>query len=327
MRTLSIICCILPVSSLKLNRKDVLGSQDSWESKACDDPKVTNLGGKKFEILALGNFNFLSVTDASNNDLYTLHATVDRAGDRCGATYIKNLTLAGAWIQESTGSETVELRPSKVVGIPSDGPSGFKELSLRFGEKEWQSVKEMRGGIVSKVSEDGTGVVLKFRDLTIQVQVDAHRIWQDGKKTRDYAEFLNVNFDGIQKVEKAGLNVAGLLARDDTTLAETAPEGCLSQKKNAKNIAFANLEPQHGKATQFISKAYGFGDCKLTETEKIKNDMIKTINQNQDMMIENDDMNVRIWLCYQNPGLCQKQIINQNRNDQNQNMIKNNVGT
>merc|ERR550514_1506283 len=60
---------------------------------AKNDPKVKNMDGQEFEIMATGTFSLLTLKEKTSQTLFEVSATIDRAGTRCGATYIQNITL------------------------------------------------------------------------------------------------------------------------------------------------------------------------------------------------------------------------------------------
>lgn len=201
------------------------------------DPKATNMKGENFEILQTGTFAFLAVTHAvTAQSLLSLDAQIDLAGVTCGATYIKNITLKGQWI---------EAEGFKEVGVRAK-PNTRKKNSLELGfDQEWgRAVTKKPYGI------DSTGpsflrnssaykIVLDFHGVLIDVGIDAHRIRnRNNRKTKAFANFLNVNILGAKNLLKEkDVRVSGLLAYDDHADAVQAPNGCVphSNGKHTKN--------------------------------------------------------------------------------------------
>lgn len=184
------------------------------------DPKATNLRGEKFEILALGTFSLLSITgEQSLTNRLSLDATVDRAGEMCGATYIKNATMSGSWIEEVEGLKDVRVRAAP--GVP-------KKLSLEVAFNEnWQKSGSDLVGFKGIVKDASTKAIrFSLKEVTIKVMIDAHRIRQNGVKTTKYANFLNINVDGLAKVKEDGVRLGGLLGYDDHNFAIEAPNDC-----------------------------------------------------------------------------------------------------
>jgi len=217
------------------------------------DPKVSNLAGQNFEILQLGTFSFLSVTDDSSNSLLSLHATIERAGSVCGATYIKNITLGGKWVRELNSGSDVQVRAK-------EGVNKKESLEIAYNDT-WQRANHARvfSKIVKPASNymenlqitDNLKVVFDVDTVTFDIQIDAHRKQChsinpqeciNGKATNDWANFLNVNVKGAQKLEKDGVHVNGLLAYDDHTFASQAPGECTTKLKSKKKFHFNQVE-------------------------------------------------------------------------------------
>lgn len=196
------------------------------------DPKVTNFAGQRFEILALGTFSFLSITeDSSSSPLLSLHAFIDRAGSRCGATYIKNITIAGTWISERENFRDVEVRA--VPGVLKD-----ESLQVAFNAHQdlppSNASDRFRGashvGYISKLVKRASSREVRFEihGVKVQVTIDAHRIRdQKGMPVKNhFANFLNVNVKGVKNLQRDGMHVNGLLAYDEHASASELPDEC-----------------------------------------------------------------------------------------------------
>lgn len=191
------------------------------------DPKVSNLRGEKFEILAMGTFSLLSIT--GKNSLETrlsLDATVDRAGEMCGATYIKNATMSGSWV-----NEVAKVKDVRVQAVP-DTPKS-RSLQVAFDE-HWYGASKVKdlNPIIAKSTH--RFVEFSLKDVSIKVSIDAHRVRQNGKKTSQYANFLNVDVKGVQNVDADGVRLGGLLGYDDHNFATQVPNDC--KRGNLANL-------------------------------------------------------------------------------------------
>jgi hypothetical protein len=91
---------------------------------AKNDPKVKNMDGEEFDIMTTGTFTLLSLqkTSSTKTSLEVL-STIDRAGTRCGATYIQNITLRGQWV-EDVGFQEIKVRA--VPAVPKKTGTGSK---------------------------------------------------------------------------------------------------------------------------------------------------------------------------------------------------------
>lgn len=184
---------------------------------AKNDPKVKNINGEEFEIMATGTFSLVSLKkkDTQQTALEVL-STVDRAGTRCGATYISNVTLKGEWVQELDVPQ-IEIRAEPAVP---------KRQALQINL--YGSWKPANSHEISASVHEATAkkFVLKLHRVTVSVTIDSHRIHEQGVKTKRYANFLNVNIGGISTL--SGLSIGGLLGRDSHKDAAAIPEGCES---------------------------------------------------------------------------------------------------
>jgi len=193
---------------------------------AKNDPKVKNINGEEFEIMASGTFSLLSLK-TSQKTVLEAAATIDRAGTRCGATYIQNLTLSGQWV-EDIGVASIQVKAEAAV------PKA-KALQVNLAG-EWQPATSVVSWALETspfvyaavYGADAKKIVFKLNNVKVLATVDSHRIYEAGVKTRRFANFLNVNFEGISRL--SGLSVGGLLGRDSHDEAAQLPDGCESQK-------------------------------------------------------------------------------------------------
>jgi len=184
---------------------------------AKNDPKVKNMDGEEFDIMATGTFTLLSLQKLSSEKVsLEVLSTIDRAGTRCGATYIQNVTLRGQWV-EDVGVPEIQVRATPAV--PKN-----KALEVNFDGSWKPSNSHWPYASVQKATS--TRFNLKINQVTVLVTVDAHRVHEDGVKTKRFANFLNVNFEGVSKL--SGISIRGLLGRDSHEEAAELPADCTS---------------------------------------------------------------------------------------------------
>jgi len=183
---------------------------------AKNDPVVKNMDGEEFEIMATGTFSLLSLKESSRT-VFEASAAIDRAGTRCGATYIQNLTLSGQWV-EDIGVASIQAKAE--AAVPK-----VQALQINFAG-EWQSAASKFSYAAVKKA-DAKKIIIQLNKLEVLVSVDSHRIHEAGIKTTRFANFLNVNFQGISKL--SGFSVGGLLGRDSHDEATQLPDGCGSE--------------------------------------------------------------------------------------------------
>jgi hypothetical protein len=184
---------------------------------AKNDPKVRNMNGEEFDIMATGTFTLLSLQKLSSEKVsLEVLSTIDRAGTRCGATYIQNVTLRGQWV-EDVGVPEIQVRA--VPAVPKS-----QALEVNF-DGSWQP-SNSHWSSASVEQATSTRLNLKIDQVKVLIMIDSHRIHENGVKTNRFANFLNVNFDGISKL--SGISIRGLLGRDSHAEAAQLPEDCTS---------------------------------------------------------------------------------------------------
>merc|ERR1719161_344376 len=211
---------------------------------AKNDPIVKNMDGEEFEIMATGTFSLLSLkarsktaTEPESQTVFEASAAIDRAGTRCGATYIQNMTLSGQWV-EAVGVPRIRIKAEPA--IPK-----LQALQVNFAG-EWQPAAS-KSSYAAVQEASAKKIVLKLNALTVSTSVDSHAIREAGTKTKRYANFLNVNFGGISGL--AGFSVGGLLGRDSHEDAVELPEGCeptrlISGNDGPRMFSFRNVVNQ-----------------------------------------------------------------------------------
>jgi hypothetical protein len=207
---------------------------------AKNDPKVKNMDGEEFEIMATGTFSLLKLLKkGSVKPSLEVLANVDRAGTRCGATYIQNVTLQGQWV-EDVGVPQIQVRAESAV-------PKTKALQINF-QGTWERLAQLSLNTnIQKAIREATAkkMILQFEKIDVVVSIDSHRIYEEGTKTKRFANFLNIAFDGIGKI--SGTSLGGLLGRDSHEAAAEIPKGCestnLVQLEKSKMISTIEVIP------------------------------------------------------------------------------------
>lgn len=217
---------------------------------AKNDPKVRNINGQEFDIMTTGNFQMLSIFekheyDQSKMPLLNVEAMIDRAGDRCGATYIQNMTLSGKWAQESNGDNI------RIRAVPAVTKAESLEVNLNG---DWIHVTAaLRKSKSYILKARASEFDIQLSKIKIAVTVDSHRIHEDGVTTNRFANFLNLKLEGADACAGAGYEVAGLLGHDDHYDVEQLPEGC-EEKGNHKLMESGQADPS------FLSSAIALSE-------------------------------------------------------------------
>jgi len=197
---------------------------------AKNDPIVKNIAGEEFEIMATGSFTMLSLQElSSNKTMLKANATIDRAGSRCGATYIQNMMLTGEWVKD-LGVPQIQVRAessvSKKDALQVNFAGEWKHASAHF---PFEAVRK----------SSARSFILQLHKVEIEITIDSHRIHDASTITNRFANFLNVNFKGLSKLSDVSLG--GLLGKDSHEAAARIPEGCDSSSKLLSNDAIAML--------------------------------------------------------------------------------------
>jgi len=209
--------------------------------QAFNDPKVVNMAGEQFEILASGTFAMLDVNRFEESSLKIL-ATIDRAGSRCGATYIQNVSLSGSWVKH-LGVTDIHIQAASAVP---------KNVALQVSTdqgKSWQGSAQWNA--MQNISFTRK-LQIKLNSVEVEVSVDAHRIVEGERKTRRFANFLNLNVRGVHALS-GDYSIAGLLGSDDHKSVAVTPKGCNEGEMtlNLKQLSSARLNEPDEEETDF----------------------------------------------------------------------------
>lgn len=221
--------------------------------QAFNDPKVVNMAGERFEILATGTFSMLGIEEAAKENLKIL-ATIDRAGSRCGATYIQNISLTGDWVSK-LGMSEVSIRANAAVPKKSALQISTNQAQTWLQYSDWHKVQNIS-------SESPQAVTLRLNSIMVEVSVDAHRVVEGGRKTRRFANFLNLNVKGVQQLSHS-FKVSGLLGTDDHGDAMALPQECEKEV-----LAFRTLSRAGVNSVEHRVDMEGDGDVKVDEEEQ-----------------------------------------------------------
>jgi len=196
------------------------------------DPHVTNLKGENFDILQVGVFKMLSISESLSveripgdvpKNLLQLDIEIDRVGQECSEAYIRKVSITGEWVSEMySGAKLLEVRAtSKMIEVSLDG--------------QWTSVKNetglmnISGGRISSASPKYAGIHLK--EIAVNIDIDNYNKKQNHDyqaKVRDLGwSFLNLQFIGLKDLyQEKSKKIEGLLAEDDYTSVAKIPEDC-----------------------------------------------------------------------------------------------------
>lgn len=225
---------------------DATGTQVAFAggsmAKAFNDPRVVNLAGETFDIMAVGTMSMLRASTTAGVSALSIAATVDRAGTRCGATYIQNISIEGTWVQEKFGSSKLEVRATAAVPKP-------ESLQVSLDGETWKRPVEMNSwqSYGETVTVRPQRLQLQIKKIILDVGADSHRVVEVGTKTRRFANFLNLNIKGADSLTAAGLRISGLLSGDNHDEITKLPSGCEtseSSKRKAKLLSYVSASSE-----------------------------------------------------------------------------------
>jgi len=207
----------------------------TWDSGECKrnggtvegDPHVTNMNGVKFDIVALGSFCFLSISEnllQISDTLLEVNGVVARTGEMCNQSYIESLHITGQWIKTITNSTKLEVRAAQNVQS-----SDALEVNLNG---IWQHSSTLNVSWINSTSED----IFIHPHISVKVSLASHWGWN----------YLNLGISDLSNVA-SNTHLTGLLINDDFTAAATAPTDCtnnfrtLSEQDQSPFLSSVNL--------------------------------------------------------------------------------------
>merc|ERR1719156_402053 len=125
--------------------------------------------------MATGTFSMLRAT-SQKTVMLDISATIDRAGSRCGATYIQNATISGKWITDM-GVPQVHVRAAaeapkkRALQVSIDGDSTWWESDVAVNQKPSLFTSTAR-----RAHED---ISVQAGDVSVFFYVDTHRIVEE----------------------------------------------------------------------------------------------------------------------------------------------------
>jgi len=212
----------------------------SWMYKcagmtALGDPHVVNILGETFDIVSQGEVELVrypkGADDSSSKLIIT--ASIDKLGRKCHDTYMKNITVSGAWLKEAISFKDDEDNGNVLVSQGSDAGLAPVEFH-RMNESHTVRLDNKRIDFLNpkRVSLTVAGVT--------QVVV-----YTSGRPHQGVGTYLNVDLQGFTNLEG---EVGGLLGQDSHKKElDLAKETC-SKSSVAKSRAFhqkTNEEPLH----------------------------------------------------------------------------------
>jgi len=207
----------------------------TWDSGECTenggtvegDPHVTNMNGVKFDVVALGSFCFLSISEnllQISHTLLEVNGVVARTGEMCKQSYVESLHITGQWITTMTNSTKLEVRAAQNVQS-----RGALEVNLNG---IWQHSSTLNVSWISSTSED----IFIHSHINVKVSLASHWGWN----------YLNLGISDLSNVA-SNTHLTGLLINDDFTAAATAPTDCtnnfrtLSEQDQSPFLSSVNL--------------------------------------------------------------------------------------
>jgi len=202
---------------------------------ALGDPHVVNILGETFDIVSQGEVELVrypkGADDSSSKLIIT--ASIDKLGRKCHDTYMKNITVSGAWLKEAISFKDDEDNGNVLVSQGSDAglaPVEFHRMNeshtVRLDNKRIHFLNPKR---VSLTVAGVTQVV----------------VYTSGRPHQGVGTYLNLDLQGFTKLEG---EVGGLLGQDSHKKElDLAKETC-SKSSVAKSRAFhqkTNEEPLH----------------------------------------------------------------------------------
>merc|ERR1719335_801531 len=131
--------------------------------------------------------------------------------------------MTGTWITEEGNVTAVRIKA--LEGVPKK-----RALQIALGA-DWYPAKLTQGVSKMITQANDRSVEFSIKGVRVQVNIDAHRVRaKNGAKTKEFANFLNVKVDGLNKVKTSGVHLGGLLAYDDHSFATQVPDQCRQGK-------------------------------------------------------------------------------------------------
>jgi len=189
------------------NGQDDFGSQNrvgDAQATAKGDPHITNIHGVHFDILALGSFCFLSISNASIF-LIKVNAMITRRSNQCDQTFISSADVTGGWIAEAINSTFFKIRAAQDASIS-------EALQIKL-HSSWIKAENYFNTSSLNVSSSEVCILSKIK---MCVNLNQHWGWN----------FLEIALSGLEKVDE-DLHRGGLLIDDDFTAAAMPPDNCV----------------------------------------------------------------------------------------------------
>jgi len=182
---------------------------DPDETDVCSPPtmfnrRVTNVNGKKFDILSPGDFNLISL-----QKYFKLNAAVDVSEPPCGPKFIKEISMKGNWIGDGN---TISVRA--VQGVPMK-----QSLEVAFDD-DWKKVEMYPLSNVVRTA-NAQQVELQIEKLRIVVHANFHR----PPRSQKLVSYLNVHVDDLSRGAR-GMAVGGVLGNDNANATSATKSEC-----------------------------------------------------------------------------------------------------
>lgn len=232
------------------------------QTSASGDPKVTNVRGETFDILKNGEHNLLHILSSTGESMLHIQAHVLPSVGFCKATYIRNITVSGKWMD---GVLSLRAVPASLKG---------DILEMKREDTDWGLARTQNSTkhVERKPWKGDSFVVIHVKDVNVTVSSDIHL------STHSY--FLNVDVSGLGRLNSV-FAVNGLLGNDDHSSVSQKDAECkaakdfhfLSTAKHAGSNELANWRSKSCvvcSAGNFEMTAFT-GNCKINSNGCIEN--------------------------------------------------------
>lgn len=210
------------------------------EVSATGDPHVTNVDGARFDIMKVGVHEFLRLPRRASQSrgsvepepLLSVLAAVQRPSkDECRESYVKQVDVTGVWLNSSGPlrfrAEGGSLDAARAIVLSING-SQVDALSLGRDSrvKPFLEVMEPRAPRANPVS----GAIQKVPLFAVQLSFAAATLKIDWthRKVPGGLSMNHLNFQafGLRKILESGMDIGGILGRDDHSDATSLPKEC-----------------------------------------------------------------------------------------------------
>jgi hypothetical protein len=165
------------------------------------DPHVVNILGETFDIVSQGEVELVrypkGADDSSSKLIIT--ASIDKLGQGCHDTYMKKITVSGAWLKESISFKDNEDNGNILVSQGSDARLAPMEMN------------KMNGSDAVKLDSKQIHFATPKRASLTVAGVTQVVVYTSGRPHKGVGTYLNLDLQGFTNLEG---KVGGLLGQD-----------------------------------------------------------------------------------------------------------------